>query len=500
MDINVAREQYKKLQAKLAAYGHAMSLIYYDGVTAAPKGTASNRSQTLAILNEESYLLSTGKETVELLEFLDSRSAELDEKEQRSVYLALKDIRDMQKIPMNEYIEYQKLMVEADDIWHRAKETSNFALFCPVLEKIIDFTVRFAKYCAPEKDPYDYCLDKYAEGLTMQTCDAFFDVLKSRIVPLLRKIEKKPQISDACICGDFEEKTQQEFAYELMKIIGLDLDHCGLAETEHPFTTSLGSHFDVRITTNYHRENVSYSMFSVIHEGGHALYDSGSEDDLAYTNLDGGAAMNIHESQSRLYENILGRSRGFITYIFPIMQKYFPSQMAGYTAEDAYRAVNMVTPSLIRTEADEVTYCLHIMVRYDLEKRLMHGQLKVKDLPGEWNRLYKEYLGIDVPNDRDGVLQDSHWSGGLIGYFPSYALGSAYGAQFLHKMNEETDVEKCMYSGNFKPINEWNRNHIWKYGRILKPEELLEKALGEPFDPTVYTDYLEKKYTEIYNL
>ena len=500
MELNEARVKYKKLQEKLAAYSHAMSLINFDGVTTAPKGTSSNRSQTLSVLSEEEYLIATGKETAELLEFLDSRRDELTEKEKRSVYLALKDIREMQKIPMDDYIEYQKLMVEADDVWHRAKETSDFELFRPVLERIVKFTLRFAGLCAPEKDPYDYCIDRYAEGLTTETCDRFFDALKSRIVPLLKRISERPQISDACICGDFDKKAQEDFAYELMKTIGLDLSHCGLAETEHPFTTSLGSHRDVRITTNYHRENVSYSMYSVIHEGGHALYDSGSDDDLAYTNLDGGAAMNIHESQSRLYENILGRSRGFITYIFPIMQKYFPSQMAGYTAEDVYRAVNMVTPSLIRTEADEVTYCLHVMVRYDLEKRLMHGELEVKDLPSEWNRLYKEYLGINVPSDREGVLQDSHWSGGLIGYFPSYALGSAYGAQFLRKMNEETDVEKCMYSGNFKPINEWNRNHIWKYGRMLKPEELLEKALGEPFDPTVYTDYLEKKYTEIYNL
>jgi carboxypeptidase Taq len=500
MELNEALERYKKLQAKMAAYGHAMSLIYYDGVTGAPKGTAANRAQTLSVLSEEDYVISTGKETTDLLEYLDSHREELGEKDRRSVYLALKGIREMQKIPMDEYIEYQKLMVEADDIWHRAKETSDFELFRPVLEKVFEYTIRFARYCAPEKDVYDYCLDRYAEGLTTETCDMFFDALKEKLVPLLKRISEKPQISDECICGDFDEKAQEEFAYQLMKIIGLDTDHCGLATTEHPFTTSLGSHHDVRITTNYHRENVSYSMYSVIHEGGHALYDSGSEDELAYTNLDGGAAMNIHESQSRFYENILGRSRGFISYIYPVMCRYFPEQMANHTEDELYRAVNVVTPSLIRTEADEVTYCLHIMIRYELEKKLMHGQLQVRDLPSEWNRLYREYLGIEVPCDREGVLQDSHWSGGLIGYFPSYALGSAYGAQFLRRMKEDIDVEGCLREGNFAPINAWNRERIWIFGRSKTPEELLENTLAEKFDPFVYTDYLEKKYSEIYNL
>ena len=194
MELEEAREKYKKLQEKLAAFDHAMSLIYFDGVTTAPKGTAENRSQTLSVLTEEEYLLSTGKETVELLEFLDSSKDELTEKEKRSVYLALKDIRQMQKIPMDEYIEYEKLMVEADDVWHRAKEKSAFELFRPVLERIVEFTLRFAHYCAPEKDPYDYCIDQYAEGLTTEICDKFFDALKSRIVPLLKRISEKPQI------------------------------------------------------------------------------------------------------------------------------------------------------------------------------------------------------------------------------------------------------------------------------------------------------------------
>ena len=500
MDVKTALKKFKELQEKLSAFNHAQSLIFYDGVTTAPKGTTANRGQTLSVLSKESYLLSTGKETVELLEFLDAHNGELSFKEKRAVEVALKDIRDMQKIPMDEYVSYQQLLVEADDVWHTAKETNDFALFYPYLKKIFETEKKFAKYCAPEKHPYDYCLDKYESGLTMQKCDEFFSALKAELVPLIKKISEKPQLDNKCLQGDFPEDLQHKFSIELMKAIGIDLNHCALATTEHPFTTSLGSYHDVRITTNFKRDDFSSSMYSVIHEGGHALYDMGSDDGLAYTFLDGGVSMGIHESQSRFYENLLGRSREFIEYIFPTVCKSFPKQMEGYTAEDIYKAVNLVTPSLIRTEADEVTYCMHVIVRYELEKRVMSGELEVEDLPKEWNKLYKEYLGVDVPDDKHGVLQDSHWSGGGIGYFPSYALGSAYGAQFLLKMKESVDVEKCLKTGDFAPINEWNRERIWKHGCLYKPNELLENILCEPFSPKAYTDYLKCKYEKLYNL
>ena len=500
MELNQACAQLKELQAKMSAFGHAMALIYYDGATTAPKGTAANRGQTLSILSRESYLLSTGEQTVALLEYLDAHKDELDAQTARSVEILIKGIQEMKKIPVEEYVAYQQLLVESDDAWHTAKETNNFALFLPYLEQIFATERRFATYCAPEMHPYNYCLNKYEEGLTMEKCDAFFAALKSRLVPLIAKIGQAEQVSDACILGDFPEDEQQAFSLVLMQTMGIDLAHCGLGTTEHPFTTSLGSHHDVRITTNYHRENLASSMFSVIHEGGHALYDLNSDDALAYTVLDGGVSMGIHESQSRFYENLLGRSRAFVNYIFPKMQECFPKQLANYTAEDVYRAINKVTPSLIRTEADEVTYCLHVMVRYELEKRVISGELEVKDLPAAWNALYKEYLGVDVPDDTHGVLQDSHWSFGGIGYFPSYALGSAYGAQLLQKMRESVDVEACLAAGDFAPINAWNRAHIWQYGCTKKPEQLLASALGEAFDPFVYTDYLEKKYCELYGI
>ena len=498
--LDEARAQLMSLQRKMAAYDHATGLIFYDGCTTAPKNTAENRAVSLSVLSEEIYRQSTSDETVELLEFLDANKEELSSDEKRMVFLLLKSIREMKKIPMDEYIAYQELTVKAEDVWARAKDASDFAMFCPYLEELFAYQKKFAKYIHPEMDPYDHCLNEYEEGLNMETCDRFFEKLREGIVPLLKRVSEAQQIDDSIRHGSFPADKQEELSYHLMKQIGLDLGHVGLSTTEHPFTTSLGSHHDERITTHYFEDDFACSMYSVIHEGGHALYDTGSDDELAYTVLDGGVSMSIHESQSRFYENIIGRSRAFCSLIFPELSRLFPDHMEGRSAEELYRGVNKAQPSLIRTEADELTYSLHIMIRYELEKRVMHDELEVKDLPAEWNRMYKEYLGIDVPDDRHGVLQDSHWSSGLFGYFPSYALGNAYGAQFLAKMRETVDVDACIESGDFGPVNDWNREHIWRHGGRYTPSELLGRVFKAEFDPAYYIDYLEKKYTELYGI
>ena len=499
MTLDEAIKSLMALQAKLAAYGHAMGLLFY-GATTAPKGTAANRGQTMSILSEEHYKLTTGEETVALLEFLDAHKSELNEKQQRMVFLLIKDIRNMQKIPMDEYVAYQQLLVEADDVWHRAKETSDFALFEPVLEKIFETNIRFAHYCASEKDPYDYWLSEYEDGLTMAQCDEFFATLREHIVPLLKKIKEKPQVDDAMLHGHFLEEKQAQLSDYLMRTMGLDLDHVGLSTTEHPFTTSLGSHFDERITTHYLEENFASSMFSVIHEGGHALYDTGSADDLAYTVLDGGVSMGIHESQSRLFENIVGRSRAFVNYLYPTLKELFPAQLADVSAEEIWRAVNRAEPSLIRTEADELTYALHIMVRYELEKALIQGTLAVTDLPAAWNAKYKEYLGVDVPDNAHGCLQDIHWAMGDIGYFPSYALGSAYGAQAIDDLRKTNDFDAQWAKGDMEPLKAALKERVWQWGSMKEPQWIVESLCGGKFDPHHFTEYLKKKYTELYNL
>ena len=500
MTFEQARTELMSLQAKMSAYDHAMSLLFFDGSTPAPKGTAANRAQTLSILSAEHYKLATGEETVSLLEFLDTQKDQLTEKEQRMVYLMLKDIRQMRKIPMEEYVAYQQLLVESDDVWHKAKDTSNFELFRPLLEKIVETNIRFAGYMSPGTDPYDFWLGEYEDGLNQQTCDLFFETLRTRLVPLIQKVTAQPQVSDAILHGHFSREKQLELSKWLMNFLQLDPDHCGLAETEHPFTTSLGSHFDERITTKFHEEDFSDSMFSVIHEGGHALYELGADDCYNFTALQGGVSMGIHESQSRFYENLIGRSRAFIHAIFPKVKELFPEQMADVDEEMFYKAVNKAQPSLIRTAADELTYANHIMIRYELEKQLIGGTLEIKDVPAAWNKLYKEYLGVDVPSDSEGCLQDTHWSGGMIGYFPSYALGSAYGAQMIVKMEEELgDVYADVAKGDLSKVTAWLKEKIHRHASFKKPGALFEEVCGK-FDASYYTDYLTKKFTELYDL
>lgn len=497
MTIEKAKQDLLALQKKLSAYTHASGLLYYDGVTGAPSETAAVRGETLAVLSEASYLLSTGEETVALLEFLHAHADELDPKTRRIVQLMEKDLRELRCIPMAEYVEYGKLINEADAVWHKAKETNDYALFEPCLSKIVETNIRFAGYMNPDQHPYDVCLDKFESGLTREKCDAFFAALREKIVPLVQKIGQKPQLDDSILHGHFPVEKQRILSDKLMELLCIDRSHCGIAETEHPFTINFTKH-DVRITTKYHEDDFSDSMFSVIHEGGHALYELNTADEYAHTCLGNGVSMGIHESQSRFFENLLCRSEAFCQYLFPVLQELFG--LDGFSALDFYRAINRSQPSLIRIAADELTYSLHIMVRYEIEKMLMSGEITTKELPQVWNRLYKEYLGVDVPDDKHGVLQDSHWSGGSIGYFPSYALGSAYGAQIMAKMQETVDVEACLRQGDLKPINAWLTEKIWQHGSMYEPSDLLEMVLGEAFDPTWYTDYLEKKFSALYQL
>ena len=347
--------------------------------------------------------------------------------------------------------------------------------------------------------PYDALLNEYEEGMNMETLDVFFAKLRETIVPLVERISAAPQIDDSFLFRHYPIEQQRAFSTYLMEVMGIDRTYCAIAETEHPFTNNFGSH-DVRITTHYYEDNLVSSMYSVIHEGGHALYELGADPCYNYTVLSGGVSMGIHESQSRFYENIIGRSRAFVHAVFPYLKAHFPRQLADVTEDTFYRAVNKSQPSLVRTEADELTYCLHIMVRYEIEKQLMDGSLEVRDLPRKWNELYKAYLGVDVPSDRQGCLQDSHWSFGGIGYFPSYALGSAYGAQMLACMEKDIpDVFGPVARGDLSQVTGWLRSHIHHWASFQKPGALFREVCGE-FDPSYYTDYLTKKYTALYRL
>ncbi len=498
MELKQAIEQLKEIEAKLAAYGHAMGVIYLDAVTVAPKGTDEGRGRTLGILSGESYKLTAGEEMERLLDFLGRHERELDEATARETELLRRNYDQLRRIPMDEYVEYTVLLNEAETVWEKAKKNSDFASFAPYLEKIVETNRRFAGYYDPDKKPYDALLNEYERGVDMEMLDAFFAELRDTIVPLVRRVAAKPRPDDSFMHKFYPAAGQKMLADRLMEVMGIDREYCGLAESEHPFTTNFNNR-DVRITTHYYENDLASSMYSVIHEGGHALYELGIADEYQYTAVSGGASMGIHESQSRFYENIVGRSEEFVSAIFPIIKDIFPEQLDGVGEKEFFRAVNIGEPSLIRTESDELTYCLHIYIRYELEKKLISGELSVSELPAEWNRMYREVLGVEVPDDARGVLQDSHWAGGSIGYFPSYALGNAYGAQMLSVMKKDVDVKSALEKGDLAPITDWLRGHIHKYGSLYDPRELFERVCGK-FDAKYYTDYLTKKFTEIYDL
>ena len=496
MTTTQAKEKLYALEARLCAFEHAAGLLYYDGDTAAPSGTADNRGRTLSVLNEEIYQLVTSDETREILTTLKAAENELDKKTNRIVTLFLRSMEETARIPMDEYVEFQRLTNESSAVWHEAKLADDYARFAPYIDKIVGTLRRFAGYVRPELSAYDYLLNKYEPGLTTETLDRFFADLRESIVPLIARVCAAKPIDESPLHVPFPIDKQRALTDAVMKRMLLDRAHVGVGETEHPFTTNF-SKYDVRITTHYFADNFASGMFSTIHEGGHALYESNTGDELAYTRLGEGVSMAVHESQSRFYENIIGRSRAFVSLIAPELRALCPA-LEGVSEEALYRAFNASKPSLIRTEADELTYCLHILVRYEIEKKLFAGELTAKELPAEWNRMYREYLGVDVPGDREGVLQDSHWSNGMFGYFPSYALGSAYAAQLFSKMKETVDVDGDVARGDLSRVNEWLRARIWQYGSLREPGTLMEAAFEAPFDPTYYVRYLKEKYEALY--
>lgn len=489
----------RTLEQTQKAYDHALGVLYLDATTAAPSDTWEGRGKTMEIMSQITYDLLADPDNGELLSYLEAHAEELDAQAKREVEVIRKSYDQLHRIPADEYVAYSVLLNDAQAVWQKAKNTDDFASFAPYLEKIVEFNRKFAGYYNAERKPYDALLNEYEEGMSTETLDAFFAQLRETIVPLIARIKAAEPIDDSFLYRHYPVEVQRKFSDYLMEVMGMDRSHCGIAETEHPYTTNFNNK-DVRITTHYYEDNLVSSMFSVIHEGGHALYELGADDCYNYTALSGGVSMGIHESQSRFYENIIGRSEAFIHAIFPKAKELFPEQLADVDETAFYRAVNKAEPSLIRTEADELTYALHIMVRYEIEKQLMAGTLAVKDVPGEWKRLYREYLGVEVPNDTKGCLQDSHWSGGSIGYFPSYALGSAYGAQMLRKMEEDLgDIWTDVANGDLSKVTLWLKEKIHRHASFKKPGQLFEEVCGK-FDAKYYTDYLTEKYTKLYNL
>lgn len=490
--------ELRTLERNLYAYNYALGLITYDEATAAPAESAEGRAEAAEVLSRAQFDTLVQPSTDALL---DAAAAEADtEQEQAEVRELRINLARIRPIPADEFAAFTRLTQESVSVWGKAKRSNDFSLFAPYLERLVAARRRQASQIAPDRDPYEVLLDQFERGLTIERCDAFFAQLRAAIVPLLKAIaDHGTPIRTDFLDQDWPVDGQRALAYKVMSLWGLDPAHCALAESEHPFTNGFNSK-DVRITTHYMPRDVLSSLYSVAHEGGHALYELNIDPALNYTVLAGGSTMGLHESQSRLFENMIGRSRGFVHLLWPTLRTLFPAQLSGVSEEDFYRAACRVEPSLIRTEADELTYGLHVLVRYELEKALFHGELAVSELPAAWNAKYKEYLGVDVPDDAHGVLQDIHWSWGEFGYFPSYALGSAYAAQAMASLSAEIDFDAMLAAGDLTPLKTALTNRLWRYGCMKEPAWLTESLCGGAFDPKYYTEYLTKKYSELYSL
>ncbi|MBQ8200501.1 MAG: carboxypeptidase M32 [Clostridia bacterium] len=499
MTLEQAIAKMNELQAAQQAYNHAMGVLSLDGDTAAPSASARGRGETMGYLSGVTYKLLVNDEVKEALETILQNKDAATPLQARQAELLKEDYDDTTRIPMDEYVAYSTLITNANAVWHEAKQKDDYASFAPYLEQIIDYNRRFASYKDQHKPAYDVLLDGYEKGASTATLDPFFALMREKLTPIILEVAQKPAPDCSFLEQRFPIHDQRIFSDRLMQMMGIPRDRCAIAETEHPFTTNFNK-WDVRITTNYAETDVADSMYSVIHEGGHALYELGTADEIQFTCLASGASMGLHESQSRFYENLIGRSLPFCRALLPVMQECFPDQMKGVTAEGLYAAVNRSQPSLIRTQADELTYPLHIAIRYEMEKRMIAGDVKVGELPALWNQMYLDYLGVTVPNNREGILQDVHWAGGMIGYFPSYALGSAYGVQMLHALEKDFDPWCDVEKGDLSRITAWLGDKIHRHGRMLTPPQLLRSAIGQDFDPSCYTAYLTKKFADLYKL
>ena len=474
-------------------------LFEWDNETLAPKQAGACTAKVQGALALAYQELMTGEEIGKYLELCEQET-ELSEAEVAILREAKEERKELACIPPKEYRDYQELISESARIWAQARENQDFEAFAPTLEKIIQYQKKFSGYQAKKGQRlYDVMLDHYEKGFSIKKLDEFFQLLKKELVPCLHQImESKVEILDDFLEGDYPQQEQKKLAEFIAEYVGFDFEKGVLAESAHPFTTNLHNR-DVRMTTHY-KKRMDSSLFSVIHETGHAIYELGVADELTQTLVGQGASMGMHESQSRFFENIIGRNEAFWEPIYPKLQEMFPKMLGNVSREEFVKAINKVQPGLIRTESDELTYSLHVLVRYELEKQLIEENLDVKELPELWADKYEEYLGVRPKNPAEGVLQDIHWAQGSFGYFPSYALGSAFAAQMAAYMKKNIDFEALLREGELGVIREVLRRHIHQFGKMRDSRRLLRDMTGEDFNPQYYVAYLKEKYGKLYQI
>ncbi len=489
--------EYVALMQKAADLNNAAALLEWDHEVYMPPKGAAFRGRQLATLASQAHEILTGGEMEAVLNDLKGKEG-LTDAEQANVRISMQDFEKNKKLPSSFVSELSNQTTACYNAWIEARQKSDYRIYAPHLAKMIALKQQQAKLYGYTNHPYDALLDDYEKGANTVMLDKVFEDIKRLLPPVLSKIEASTQVSDECFHQFFHKQNQWDFSVDVLKKMGFDFEAGRQDFSEHPFTTSFAP-TDVRVTTRVNEDNYASLLWSTIHEGGHALYEQGLPEEQYGLPLGSAASLGIHESQSRFWENCIGRGMDFWKYFYPQLQKYFPAQLGKVNLDTFYDAMNRVAPSLIRTEADEVTYHFHVLIRYEIEKALLGGELEAEDLQAAWNDRYTKYLGITPPNDVQGILQDVHWSHGSFGYFPTYSLGSFYAAQFYAKaMQELPELKDMLAAGEFAPLLAWLRKGVHVHGRRYTSEELCERITGERLNIEYFMRYVEAKYAGIY--
>jgi carboxypeptidase Taq len=492
-------KEYEAKMQKIADVKNAAAVLEWDQETYLPSRGAGIRGRQLATLAGIAHEWFADDSLGDLLKIL-TRSEGLTETQRKNVIRTQEDYEKNKKYTPAFVRELSLAASESYHAWMKAREENDFASFEKVLQKMVMLKRQEADMLGYESHPYNALLDEFEKGATVTMLDGVFDEVKKKLSLLLDQIRRAPQVNDSMLRGYFDKDKQWEFGVELLRAMGFDFTAGRQDISVHPFTTSFNSR-DVRVTTRIDVNDFRNMTWSCIHEGGHALYEQGLPVEQYGLPCGEAASLAIHESQSRLWENNTGRSRPYWQCFYPGLQQRFPEQLDKINEEEFYHAINKVQPSFIRTEADELTYHFHIMIRYELEKKLIGGELSTRDLRDAWNEMYRVYLNIHVPDDRQGVLQDVHWSHGSFGYFPTYSLGSFYAAQFFHTARSAIPaLEEKIASGELNVLLQWLRRNIHCRGRMFYADELCEKVTGERLNFQYFLDYATKKFGEIYGL
>lgn len=493
-------EELKEELKKIEYLSSSISLLHWDSVVYMPKEAIEYRSEMIGYLTGESYKLTTSEKMKAYIDYFGGRD-DLDDLTKSMIENITKDYNYATKIPEAEYVQYEIDKSLSQSAWEKAKQNNDFSIFKPHLAKMVAYNKKFSEYWGFAENKYDGLLDIFEPGMTTERLDVVFGELRESLVDLLRRIQNSStKLNDAFLKGNYSVESQRELGESILKQIGYDCEKRGrIDESEHPFTTNFGNK-DVRITTKYDSSDFRPAIFSMIHEGGHGIYEQNIPDELLGTSLASGTSMGIHESQSRFYENVLGKSMDFWSHFYPKFQETY-QELKAVDLMSFYQAVNCVEPSLIRIDADELTYSLHVIIRYEMEKLLINGEVDIDEVPRLWNDKYKEYLGVEPKTYAEGVLQDVHWSGGDFGYFPTYALGNLYGAQIFNKLKEELpDWNQNVRNGDFSSITEWLKENVHQHGAVFKPAELIKKVTGEELSAKYFIEYLNEKFGRLYGV